>query len=98
MRFVALSVFAGMLIGLSSAGALSGEYGAYRDGYARYWDSYERGYHGEPRFYRGFHDDVRDYGYRDWHDDEGPGYLPPSPGLYSEDRGYGVEGRGWQLP
>ncbi len=80
--------------------------GYYRDGsygYARHdrgWNDW--GYYGEPRFFRSWHDDVG--GYDDafnmdsYYPYGGAGMLPYSPGLYRENRGYGVEGRGWQRP
>ncbi|HVZ27335.1 MAG TPA: hypothetical protein VG798_01660 [Rhizomicrobium sp.] len=101
MKAIAITLFT-LLCGISVAAAhgwdsgYGSPYGYYGDN-AGYWRSYERGYHGEPRFFRSWHDSMA---YPQWDGYDAPigGYLPPATGLYSEDRGYGVEGRGWQLP
>jgi len=60
------------------------------------------GYYGRPRFFRGWHDRVAGYddlwNYSSYYPYGSAGYLPDSTCPYLENRGYGVQGRGWQLP
>jgi hypothetical protein len=60
------------------------------------------GYYGRPRFFRGWGDRVsgydNPYNLGAYYPYGGSGYLPDTTGPYQDNRGYGVEGRGWQVP
>jgi hypothetical protein len=77
-------------------GGIHAPYGWYQRG------PVTNGYYGRPRFFRGWRDRVS--GYDDpynlgsYYPYGAAGYLPDSIGPYLENRGYGVEGRGWQAP
>jgi len=104
-RVIALCITALLAASAAQAGGGYGGYGygGHPWGYGWYQPGpVTNGYYGSPRFYRGWHDSVSGYddpyNFSDYYPYGSAGYLPDAIGPYLGNRGYGVEGRGWQQP
>lgn len=107
MKSVVIALCVAATAALSGSAACAHDTYGYGGGYRLPHGWYQPGpvtdgYYGRPRFFQGWRDRVS--GYDDpynlgsYYPYGAAGYLPDSIGPYLENRGYGVEGRGWQAP